>query len=315
MRSPRTIRIATRSSPLALWQANAVKQQLESTGKKCELVLIESTGDVQLTQPIYALGITGVFTKQLDTALVNNQADIAVHSLKDVPTQLAENMFLSAVLERGAYEDVVLVKDKEILNSTEATIATSSLRRRAQWLKKYPKHKTVPIRGNVQTRLRKFEEAKDIDVVVFAKAGLERLNLLTENTITLDWMLPAAAQGIIGIVCRDDDAEMKEICSSINHRESFIAGFVERQFLKTLLGGCSVPISALAEISDNELEFRGSIHAYDGSKYFEVHRMMLLTEWETSGKESAEKILEQAGAKELLEEIKNKKWNDESALD
>jgi len=315
MKSSKKIRIATRSSPLALWQANAVKQKLESIGHNCVLVLIESTGDVQLNQPIYALGITGVFTKQLDIALLNNQADIAVHSLKDVPTKLPENIFLSAVLERGANEDVILVKDKEILNSTKATIATSSVRRSAQWLAKYPNHKMVPIRGNVQTRLRKFDETNDIDAVIFAKAGLERLNLLTTNTITLDWMLPAPSQGIIGIVCRDDDADMKEICSAINHQESFIAGYVERQFLNRLLGGCSVPISALAKISDNQLVFHGSIHALDGSKYFEEKRTLLLTEWESSGKEAAEKILKQAGAKELLEEIKNNNWDNESALD
>ncbi len=309
MKSSRVIHVATRSSPLALWQANAVKEELESAGNKCELLHIESTGDVQLTQPIYTMGISGVFTKQLDTALLNNQAEIAVHSLKDVPTQLAENIFLAAVLKRGAHEDLVVVKRKEILetNSAQATIATSSLRRSAQWLAKYPKHKTVPIRGNVQTRLRKFEEDKHLDAVIFAKAGLERLNLLTENSITLDWMLPAPAQGIIGIVCRDGDTEMKEICSKINHRESFIAGFVEREFLKTLMGGCSVPISALVKIKGNEIEFQGAMHSYDGSRCFEIRRVMPFTNWENAGKELAEKLLQQNGAPELIEEIRNKK--------
>jgi hydroxymethylbilane synthase len=315
--NPPKIRIATRSSPLALWQANEVKRQLELVGHSCELVLIESTGDMQLTQPIYALGITGVFTKQLDAALLNNQADIAVHSLKDVPTLLADKLFLASVLERGAYEDVVIVKEKAMLEKhhSPATIATSSLRRRAQWLEKYPNHTTEPIRGNVQTRIKKFKAADNLAAVIFAKAGLERLNLLTENTITLDWMLPAPAQGIVGIVCREDDTAMKEICNSINHRESFIAGAVERQFLKSLLGGCSVPISALVKITGNVLEFRGAIHAYDGSHCFKIHRMIPLHEWENAGNESAEKILQQAGASELIEEIRNKKWNDESALD
>jgi hydroxymethylbilane synthase len=159
----------------------------------------------------------------------------------------------------------------------------------------------------VQTRLRKFEEDKHLDAVIFAKAGLERLNLLTENSITLDWMLPAPAQGIIGIVCRDGDTEMKEICSKINHRESFIAGFVEREFLKTLMGGCSVPISALVKIKGNEIEFQGAMHSYDGSRCFEIRRVMPFTNWENAGKELAEKLLQQNGAPELIEEIRNKK--------
>src|ERR1043165_484915 len=207
MENKNTVRIATRSSPLALWQANSVKHKLEAIGINCELVLIESTGDQQQTQPLYAMGISGIFTKQLDTALLNNQADIAVHSLKDVPTLLAENLFLAAVLERGAHEDVALVKNESILHKAgqPAVIATSSLRRSAQWLAKYPNHKTVPIRGNVQTRLRKFEEANDIDAIIFAKAGLERLGLLPAYAQVLDWMLPAPAQGTIGIVCRKDD--------------------------------------------------------------------------------------------------------------
>lgn len=310
------IRIATRSSPLALWQANTVKHQLELIGKPCELILIESTGDMQLTQPIYSLGITGVFTKQLDAALLNNQADIAVHSLKDVPTQLAGNLLLAAVLQRGSSADVAIVKDKSLFenNASIVSIATSSLRRRAQWLAKYPNHKTVPIRGNVQTRLRKFAEAEDVNAVIFAKAGLERLNLLTENTITLDWMLPAAAQGIVGIVCRENDAAMIEVCNKINHQPSFIEGFVERQFLKTLLGGCSVPISALAKVNGDKLNFHGAVHAYDGNKFFEEASSISLNEWNEAGKSIAEKLLQQPGALMLIEEIRNKKWNDESTV-
>ncbi len=312
----RNIKIATRSSPLALWQANAVKQQLEAKGNVCELVLIESTGDMQLTQPIYQMGITGVFTKQLDVALINNQADIAVHSLKDVPTQLADNTFLAAVLERGAHEDIVIVKNKALLADYDATaiIATSSLRRRAQWLARYKKHTPVPIRGNVQTRLRKFAE-ENIDAVIFAKAGLERLNLLTDNCITLDWMLPAPAQGIIGIVCRDDDNTMKEICAAINHRQSFIAGNVEREFLRTLHGGCSVPISALAQVHETDVAFRGAIHSYDGSRNAQIDFSVPISDWEQAGEKAANMILQQPQAQDLIEEIRNTPGNDKSAVD
>ncbi len=299
-----------------MWQANTVRRKLEANGYACELVPIESTGDIQLTQPIYALGISGVFTKQLDTALLNNQADIAVHSLKDVPTQLAENLFLVATLERGAYEDVAVVKSQKVLESDSSgfTVASSSLRRRAQWLAKYPKHELVSIRGNVQTRLNKFEEAENIDAAIFAKAGLERLGLLNDNVITLSWMLPAPAQGIIGIVCKEDDKVMQNVCEEINHRETSIAGFTERQFLQTLMGGCSVPISALAIVSEEKIEFEGAIHAFDGSSKFSVQRSMELSQWENAGKECAEELLQQAGMKELLEEIRNKKWNEDPAI-
>jgi hydroxymethylbilane synthase len=304
------IRIATRSSPLAVWQANAVKEQLEARGNTCKLVMVESTGDLQLSQPIYSMGISGVFTKQLDIVLLNGQADIAVHSLKDVPTQLAQNICLAAVLKRGAHEDVIVVKSKEVVADllALATVATSSLRRKAQWLSRYKNHRTVPIRGNVQTRLKKFEEAGDMDAVIFARAGLERMGLLGDNCITLDWMIPAPAQGIIGIACREDDAATKAICASINHQPSFIAGSIERNFLKALHGGCSVPISALAKVIGDEILFKGAMHSYDGSTCVEVNESFGLADWQEAGTNAANKLLTIKGAAELIEEIRNKSW-------
>ena len=127
-------------------------------------------------------------------------------------------------------------------------------------------------------------------------------------------MLPAPAQGIIGIACREGDAEMRDILSAVNHQETFIAGSVERQFMKTMMGGCSVPISALAEISGSELEFKGAMHAFDGTKFFEVHRVMLVSEWADAGRISAEKLLQQPGAIDLIQEIRNKKWDEDSAV-
>ncbi|MCW5908231.1 MAG: hydroxymethylbilane synthase [Chitinophagales bacterium] len=309
---PATIRIATRGSALALWQANEVKSRLEQRGYTCEIVTVQSSGDVNLTQPIYALGIAGVFTKELDAALLNNDADIAVHSLKDVPTQLAQGLALAAVLERGAHQDVAIIKRKEILNYPQsiATIATSSLRRRAQWLAKFPKHVTVPIRGNVQTRMRKFNEEEKTDAVIFAKAGLERMNMLPDDAVALDWMLPAPAQGIVGIVCRENASAMQQVCEAINHQPSFIAGSIERDFMKTLMGGCSVPVSALALVNENGIEFRGAIHAFDGSRFFEVKETIGTTDWKNAGRDAALKLLKQPGAAELMEEIRNKKWSD-----
>ncbi len=317
MTSQRIIKIATRSSPLALWQAHAVKTKLEQNGNTCEIVPIESTGDIDLQKPIYELGVTGVFTKQLDIALLENKADIAVHSLKDVPTQPAKGLSIISTLERGPYEDVLLIKDQSILDNkfSTATIATSSLRRRAQWLQHYPNHNLVPIRGNVQTRLRKFKEDDALNGIIFAKAGLERMNLLPSDHVVLDWMLPAPAQGIVGIACRVDDEEIETICRQINNEKSFVEGFVERQFLRTLEGGCSVPISGLAQLTGNEIEFQGAIHNFDGTNFHRIDYVMLKSEWETGGKEAAEKILAQHGAKELMQFIKNKNWNNESPVD
>ncbi len=312
------IRIATRTSPLALWQANEVKKRLEVHGHSCELVLIESSGDLQLTQPLYAMGISGIFTKQLDIALLNDQADIAVHSLKDVPTILPENLVLASVLERGSFEDVLIIKDANRLEDTNSTvtIATSSLRRSAQWLAKYPNHKTVPIRGNVQTRLKKFAENQELDGIIFAKAGLERVNLLPENAVVLDWMISAPAQGIVGIVCREDDAEMNAVCKEINHEEIFTCANVERQFMRSLQGGCSVPISAYAtaDIENDELNFIGAMHSFDGKEFYEVKLKSDYDLWASAGSDAARLLLEQKGAPELLEYIKNKKWNNESPI-
>lgn len=307
-----TIRIATRGSALALWQANTVKNQLEQKGHSCEILTVQSSGDINLTQPIYAMGISGVFTKELDAALLNKEADIAVHSLKDVPTQLAQGLSLTAVLERGACHDVAIVKRKEILDNPNgmATIATSSLRRRAQWLAKFPKHTTVGIRGNVQTRMRKFQEEEKTDAVIFAKAGLERMNMLPSDAVVLDWMLPAPAQGIVGIVCRENDSAMQQICAGINHHPSFIAGTIERDFMRTLMGGCSVPVSALALVTESGIEFRGAIHAFNGSRFFEVKETIAANEWQNAGTGAALKLLQQPGATELMEEIRNKKWSD-----
>ncbi len=313
---PRNIKIASRTSRLALWQTNTVKTELEKLGYHCEIVPVETTGDVQLKQPLYALGVTGIFTKQLDISLLNNQADIAVHSLKDVPTQLAEGLILAAVLERGAFDDVVVIKSNVILNNTsgKATIATGSLRRKAQWLTKYPNHIIVPIRGNVQTRLKKYSDNNTVNGVIFAKAGLERLGLLSDNAVTLDWMLPAPAQGIIGIACRKNDLKLVSILEKINHKDTFIAGETERQFLKTLMGGCSVPISALAKIKNDKIEFKGAVHSFDGKESFTVHENFDLSEAENAGLIAGKNVLQQKGAAALIELIRNKKWDETSSV-
>lgn len=205
------IRIGTRDSELALWQAKTVQTQLEHLGYNTELVPVKSTGDLVLNKPIYELGITGVFTKTLDIAMLNEEIDIAVHSLKDVPTLLPKGIVQAAVLKRGNVRDcLVFKKNEEFLSQPNAIIATGSLRRRAQWLNRYPSHTLVDLRGNVNSRLQKLED-NNWNAAIFAAAGLGRIGLRPEHTINLDWMVPAPAQGAIMITALEHDEDRKSV--------------------------------------------------------------------------------------------------------
>ena len=228
------IRIGTRDSELALWQAKAVQQQLEHLGHKTLLVPVKSDGDLKLEQPIYELGITGVFTKILDVAMLNNKIDIAVHSLKDVPTLLPKGIVQAAVMKRGNIRDTLVFKDnEEFLSQRDAVIATGSLRRKAQWLHRYPTHTIVGLRGNVNTRLQKLEDS-DWNGAIFAAAGLGRIDVRPEEAINLEWMVPAPGQGTIMMTAREDDDEVRTICAEINHEETEICTTIERKFLNLL---------------------------------------------------------------------------------
>ncbi|HEV2355585.1 MAG TPA: hydroxymethylbilane synthase, partial [Puia sp.] len=243
------IRIGTRESQLAVWQATQVLGLLEKQGVAAQLVPIRSDGDVDLRTPLYEMNVQGIFTRSLDIALLNHQIDIAVHSMKDVPTQLAAGISQAAVLKRGPVHDLLVYKgDAGFLEdrNSVARIATSSIRRRAQWLHRYPAHEIHNLRGNVGTRLRKLAE-EQWNAAIFAQAGLERIGLRPEHSIVLDWMLPAPAQGAILVACRSDDEETSKRCEALNDPESALCTKIERDFLRTLLGGCSTPISALAE--------------------------------------------------------------------
>ena len=235
------IRIGTRKSKLALWQANEVKAALELQGHSCELVLIESNGDQDLIQPLYAMGIQGIFTKTLDTALLNKKIDIAVHSLKDVPTLLPKGIQIKAVLSRVNPMDVLVYNTSFNARETDASIGTGSLRRRAQWLRKYPNHKVENLRGNLQKRLEKLNNS-EWSGAVFAQAGLERLDLLKVNHEVLEWMLPAPSQGIVGIACLETNRAIQEVLEKINCTTTAKCAHIERSFLNTLEGGCTAPI-------------------------------------------------------------------------
>ena len=302
MDSNKTIRIGTRDSELALWQAHTVQKKLNDLGYKTEIIAVKSQGDILLDKPLYELGITGIFTKTLDYAMINGQVDIAVHSMKDVPTALPIGIVQAAVLERANTLDILVHKGNLDFLSGEGIIATGSLRRQAQWLNKYPNHNVVDLRGNVNTRMQKLQES-DWSGAVFAAAGLERINLKPTDFIDLDWMIPAPAQGAMVIVAMANDDFSKEAVSQLNDIEAEVCTHIERQFLKTLEGGCTAPIGALAKINNNEIHFVGNLFSIDGKEKLEIERTTSLDNWTDFGKDCANEILEKGGDK-LMKTIK-----------
>jgi len=302
----RVIRIGTRESQLALWQALTVQGELQKIGYQTEIIPITSEGDVVLDVPLYEMGITGIFTKTLDIALLTSKVDIAVHSLKDVPTRIPKGLAQAAVLKRADCADILVYKNQLDFSKSNAynpvCIATGSLRRKAQWLHRFPKHHVVNLRGNVNTRLRKLEE-NEWDGAVFAKAGLERLKLIPEKHLVLDWMIPAPAQGAVMIMAKATDAFSLEALSQINDANTEICTRIERMFLQTLEGGCTAPIGAFAEIKNDQIHFMGAVFSVDGSEKIEAVRKVSLLKSQNIGVEAAEEIL-QNGGKELMEKIK-----------
>lgn len=296
------IRIGTRNSPLALWQAYEVETKLKHLGFETEIVPIVSSGDKNLDQPLYALGITGVFTKDLDIALLNNEIDIAVHSLKDVPTQLPKNIQISAVLERDFPEDV-LVRNRtsKSLDISDLKIATSSLRRRAFWLKAFPETPFTDIRGNVQTRLKKLEDGI-ADATIFSLAGIKRMNLNIDYE-PIPFLLQAPSQGVVAIASLSDNHNLNQALKSISHQQTEICVTIERTFLKTLEGGCTAPIGAKAEWIDEQIHFSGKLCSLDGENCIEIDDVFDWNDSETIGEKLANTVLAKGG-KELMDEIK-----------
>lgn len=277
---------------------------LQKLGHACKLIPLKTLGDIDLVKPIYDLGVQGVFTKELDTALLNQQADLAVHSLKDVPTILPKGLTIAAVLERASNLDILVHRENFNPHKKEKTIiATSSIRRRSQWLNRYPNHEMVNVRGNVETRLKKFE-TEGWDGIIFAKAGLERLGLLPPHFTTLDWMLSAPAQGAIAVICREEDEPVFQACKKINHKPTEICVNVERDFLYHLEGGCSVPISAWAKIEYNRVHFQGLVSSLDGTKEMKTIKNFQISECKKIGCEAAEEIRKSEQGNIILEEFR-----------
>ncbi|WP_396185036.1 hydroxymethylbilane synthase [Flavobacterium sp.] len=304
MDSNKIIRIGTRDSELALWQAHTVQKKLNDLGYKTEIIAVKSQGDIILDKPLYELGITGIFTKTLDIAMINGQVDIAVHSMKDVPTALPIGIVQAAVLARANTLDILVHKGNLDFLKENATIATGSLRRQAQWLNKYPNHTVVDLRGNVNTRMQKLNES-DWSGAVFAAAGLERINLKPTDFINLDWMIPAPAQGAMVVVAMGNDEFTLDAVSQLNDIETEICTYIERQFLKTLEGGCTAPIGALARYCELEdsFTFKGSLLSIDGKQKLEIEKIVPVEEWKKVGFNCANEILENGGA-ELMKTIR-----------
>lgn len=290
------IKIGTRASKLAVWQAKQVQALLQKINISSSIIKIKSSGDKDLSKPVYELGVTGVFTKEIDLALLNNEIDIAVHSLKDVPTKLPLGVIQGAVLQRGSEMDIIIPNNP--LKSKENTIATGSLRRKAQWLNRFKTDKIVEIRGNVQTRLRKLKE-NNWNGTIMAKAGLERLEILPEDYQELNWMIPAPAQGAISVQNLTINPSITKMLKQINHVETEICTNIERSFLNKLEGGCTAPIGAYAKIANKSIVFRGVLLSAEGKEKIEINEVEKLENIEGLGERFAEKIISLGGDKIL----------------
>ena len=290
------IRIGTRESALAICQAREVQSKLHQLSIPSEIIQVISDGDVDLETPLYEMGIQGIFTRTLDNALLQKKVDIAVHSAKDIPTRLASGLCLCAVLERGsAWDTLVQLHGSPAIDLTNTcTIATSSLRRKTQWLYRYPSHRIESLRGNIQTRLDKLNKG-NWQGAIFAQSALDRLKVNSNPVTILEWMLPAPAQGAIAMVCRIDDRLSREACNQINHNETEICIKVEREFLAALHGGCAVPIAAFAKIHNGSLSFKGNILSLNGKQKCEVEMQFEPDQTKDAGQVAAAEIIKRGG--------------------
>ncbi len=292
------LRIGTRRSKLALWQSNLVAGKLNALDVETELVEIESFGDKEQDIPLHKLGDKGVFTKALDDALLAGKIDLAVHSLKDVPTILEEGLNLTAVLKRANPIDVLVQPLNYEKKNSPKTIATGSIRRSAFWKNKFPEDEVVDLRGNVPTRLNKVDTL-GWDGAIFAHAGLDRLGLGDRISEELQWMISAPSQGAIGIISKSDSIH-NEIISVLNDADTRICVDIERTFLRTLDAGCSSPVGALAEVAGNKLMFKGAVLSVDGKQRVDIEEEIEMKKAsESLGKKYAENVINK-GAADLL---------------
>jgi hydroxymethylbilane synthase len=298
------IKIGTRGSKLALQQSAWVRKRIaeKHPGLHIEVVRIKTAGDKITDVPLAQVGGKGLFVKEIEEALLRGEIDLAVHSMKDVPSDLPSGLHLGAITEREDPRDVLISRGGQRLEQlpSRARIGTSSLRRKAQLLRINPRWEIIPLRGNLDTRIRRLE-TEDLDAVIVAAAGVRRMGLEERVTefLPLDAMLPAVGQGALGIECREEGG-INELIAFLSHRESTMAVKGERACLRRLEGGCQVPIAAYGEVGGGRLHLRGLVASLDGSQLFraEAHG----DDPEAVGEQLAEELLAQ-GAAEVLREI------------
>lgn len=300
------IKIGTRKSPLALWQANWIKENLLNNFSDLIVTIIKITtsGDRFLDAPLSEVGGKGLFTKEIEEALIDQRVDIAVHSMKDVPAILPEELYIAAITERENHRDVLISKEKVTLNDLPkgARVGTSSLRRQAQLLKFRPDLKMVPIRGNVGTRINKLEN-DDFHAIVLAAAGVKRLQWEEKITeyIDTDICLPAIGQGALGLEIRTSDQDILQYIKSFNHQKTHIAVIAERALLKKLQGGCQVPIAAYGEVNEKNIKLTAMVLSVDGKRFIKESGVSPLDKAEQLGLDVAERLLSK-GAYEIIQE-------------
>jgi len=304
------IKLGTRGSQLALWQANYIKEQLEKLHDiEVEIVKIKTQGDKILDVALAKVGGKGLFVKELEDALLDNRIDFAVHSMKDVPVYLPFGLHIAAITKREDPRDVFISKNYNSLNElpTCSKVGTSSLRRQCQLLAKRPDLKIEVLRGNVETRIRKMLDDQ-FDAVILAYAGVKRLGLLeyVKEIISENISLPAIGQGALGIECRINDIEINELLKPLNDEESSYCIRAERAFLRVLQGGCQVPIGAFAKIEGNKLIIKGLVGSLNGEKIINETVSGDKQDCEALGETLANVILNRGG-KEILEEVYGRK--------
>jgi len=303
-----TIKIGTRGSQLALYQAELTKTSLENKFPELifEIVVIQTKGDKILDVSLSKIGDKGLFTKEIENALLDESVDIAVHSLKDLPTTLPDGLKLGAVLERGEFRDALVSKSGRKLYELKGNeiIATSSLRRKASLLRYNSSLNIIDIRGNVNTRLKKMEEGY-CDALIMAAAGLQRLELDSYITeiINPEVIIPAASQGIIAIESRDGDKRTSELLEAVNHLPTWNAGVAERSFLRTVEGGCQVPAGCFSYLNGNIFFLTGFVASTDGTVYLLETESGPASEPHAIGEKLARRLLAR-GAGEIMDEIR-----------
>ncbi len=301
------IRIATRKSPLALWQAEHVAARLEQAFPEvtAELVKMVTRGDKMLDAPLAKVGGKGLFVKELEQGMLNGTADIAVHSMKDVPVEFPEGLHLAVILEREDPTDAFVSNHYASLDKlpANARIGTCSLRRQCQIKQRFPDAEILNLRGNVNTRLAKLD-AGDFDAIILASAGLKRLGMAGRITESLDpsVSLPAIGQGAIGIECRSDDDEINHYLMALHDEETTLRLRAERAMNARLNGGCQVPIAGYAELKDGKLIMRGLVGSPDGRELYRSEASGEPSQAEEIGCQIAEDLLSQ-GADKILQQL------------